>query len=419
MRRAFQATIRSASAIAAPCAVFCLFAASARDVRCFAAAERTTRAQSSARSWKNAHSNCENAESFREANWHCSWSKHAEVLPQPSMKNECKTTHGRLGGLTHDRVVNGAGATSPARQLIAMRAMRTRRRKQQHWSSAVILAESTLFAEYQQSFAATTGLKIELRCAQAKKPARESQRGLREIRIPVRYGNRVMAFLETSFALLKVPPVVNGNGRNGGIEAQSATATTDTAGAADAGIRSLAPEQSAGVASLLTIFSRQLADWFVRHAASDPRRSSIREFHAREWIEAHYHEPITLADAAAAMDLSIWYFSHRFRAMTGTNFQEFLRRTRVAHAQRLLADPQLPVLEVAKAVGFGSISQFVRVFRRVVGQPAGEFRAAIQSRSGSAPDSFVRPSVPRVNGAAGQSTRPAHSANGSAQRAVA
>lgn len=324
------------------------------------------------------------------------------------MKNDYQTTLVRTAGGSLFRVAKRRSRYVPD----PLVATRSRHRKQKHWSSAAILAESRLFVEYQQALAATTGLALELRCAHPKKDVRATAPGLRKIRVPVRYGNRVMAFLETAAILAKTPGATHGPTGNGGGGGPPATTNAEVVGATAGGIRPLTPEQFAGITHLLAIFSRQLADWFVRHAASDPRRSSIREFRAREWIEAHFHEPITLNDAAAAMNLSICYFSKRFLAMTGTNFREFLWRTRVAHAKRLLADPQLSIFEAANAVGFGSISQFGRIFRRIVGQSAGEFRADIQARPNSTPDSVMNSPTLRSGGDSGSLARLATGTDG-------
>ncbi|MEK7782224.1 MAG: helix-turn-helix transcriptional regulator [Verrucomicrobiota bacterium] len=58
----------------------------------------------------------------------------------------------------------------------------------------------------------------------------------------------------------------------------------------------------------------------------------------------------------------------QFRKATGLSFTEFVSRTRVEQAKKLLLNPNLRISEVAFAVGFQSISNFNRMFKRIVGR---------------------------------------------------
>ena len=48
-------------------------------------------------------------------------------------------------------------------------------------------------------------------------------------------------------------------------------------------------------------------------------------------------------------------------------FTEFLSRTRVESAKKLLLRPNLRISEIAYEVGFQSLTHFNRVFRKLVG----------------------------------------------------
>jgi len=56
-------------------------------------------------------------------------------------------------------------------------------------------------------------------------------------------------------------------------------------------------------------------------------------------------------------------------------FVDYVARVRVEKAKVLLQNPQRRISEVAFEVGFQSISQFDRVFKRIVGQSPRRFRA--------------------------------------------
>jgi AraC-like DNA-binding protein len=59
----------------------------------------------------------------------------------------------------------------------------------------------------------------------------------------------------------------------------------------------------------------------------------------------------------------------------GTSFREELRHARMHHAADLLAETDIKVEAVARAVGYASVSHFHDSFRRVLGTTPTKFRA--------------------------------------------
>ena len=55
---------------------------------------------------------------------------------------------------------------------------------------------------------------------------------------------------------------------------------------------------------------------------------------------------------------------------------QYLVRSRLRHAARLLADEERPITDVAFEVGFGDLSNFVRTFHRAAGVSPRRFRQA-------------------------------------------
>ena len=102
------------------------------------------------------------------------------------------------------------------------------------------------------------------------------------------------------------------------------------------------------------------------------------------YIDRHFREPLTLADAAAQAHLSPNYFSERFRTVTGTSFQSYLQERRLRFARSLLTSTSLSVTEVCHAAVFNSPSHFGRAFRRRYGMAPSARRAATVQRSRSA-----------------------------------
>ena len=136
------------------------------------------------------------------------------------------------------------------------------------------------------------------------------------------------------------------------------------------------PNQLRAMKQLLTLFAQHLgaqADrlWSVPQA-SEP----LTVMRAKEFIQANFTEPVSLAQVAAAVHVSPFHLCRVFRAATGVTLTEYVSRLRVEKAKRLLADASVRVSEVAYATGFGSISQFNTVFRKCVGKTPTQYRSA-------------------------------------------
>ncbi len=89
---------------------------------------------------------------------------------------------------------------------------------------------------------------------------------------------------------------------------------------------------------------------------------------AAEVAKRRMHEPLRVADLAEAACMSEPTFYRAFRNEFGITPVAYLTRLRVDRAKQLLADPDRSVTDVAAAVGFGSVSHFIRVYRDHVGQ---------------------------------------------------
>ena len=94
------------------------------------------------------------------------------------------------------------------------------------------------------------------------------------------------------------------------------------------------------------------------------------------WIDAHSHRDIDLEQAAAQAGISPFHFLRLFSGVLGVTPHQYLVRSRLRHAARLLADDGISVTDVAYDVGFGDLSNFVRTFHRAAGVSPGKFREA-------------------------------------------
>jgi AraC family transcriptional regulator len=112
-------------------------------------------------------------------------------------------------------------------------------------------------------------------------------------------------------------------------------------------------------------------------------RDRRRAVEAVAWLEAHAHQRVALDAAAGAAGLSPFHFLRTFADVVGVTPHQYVVRTRLRRAARLLAATARPVTDVAYDVGFSDLSNFVRTFRRAAGVSPGRFRAAARNlRSG-------------------------------------
>ena len=98
------------------------------------------------------------------------------------------------------------------------------------------------------------------------------------------------------------------------------------------------------------------------------------------WIEANSHQQIDLERAAAEAGISPFHFLRLFANVLGVTPHQYLLRSRLRHAARLLADDGLPITEIAYDVGFGDLSNFVRTFHRAAGVSPRRFREAARGK---------------------------------------
>jgi len=135
----------------------------------------------------------------------------------------------------------------------------------------------------------------------------------------------------------------------------------------------------AGVDELGLLFAARFVDVMSdrkRGAAAAPVRALDRRraITAALWIDAHSGEPIDLETTANEAGLSPYHFLRSFSKVLGVTPHQYLVRSRLRHAARLLADDSMPITDVALDVGFADLSNFVRTFHRAAGVSPRQFR---------------------------------------------
>ncbi|MEH2243503.1 response regulator transcription factor [Nostoc sp.] len=93
-----------------------------------------------------------------------------------------------------------------------------------------------------------------------------------------------------------------------------------------------------------------------------------------DFIEAHYHQGITLCDVAVAVGYSPAYLTNRVAKQTGETVNCWIVKRRMAGARSLLQNNNETVEKIAKALGYQDVSHFSRQFRQHHGLPPQAWR---------------------------------------------
>lgn len=127
--------------------------------------------------------------------------------------------------------------------------------------------------------------------------------------------------------------------------------------------RGIQPERDDGMESL------------SGESACDPAGSFVVR-QAVAYIENHCTEKISLTDVADACYVSQWHLSKLLNKYTEQNFYDLLNSARVAKAKNLMLDPSLRIGDISEMVGYIDTPHFSRVFKKLEGVSANEYRNA-------------------------------------------
>jgi AraC-like DNA-binding protein/ligand-binding sensor protein len=201
--------------------------------------------------------------------------------------------------------------------------------------------------------------------------------GLCETAVPVRVGENLIAFLHTGQILVHHPDRASFNRVARTVIKWGADVDLKQVEEAYYNTRVLSPKQYESLIRLLTIFAGHLASCgnMLPLEASGKEPTAITR--ARDHIRDHFADELSLGLVAKAVNMSANYFSEKFKQTTGMRFVEYVARSRIEKARNLLQNPKLRISEVAFDVGFQSLSQFNRAFRRITGQSPRNYRASL------------------------------------------
>src|ERR1700693_4333624 len=139
----------------------------------------------------------------------------------------------------------------------------------------------------------------------------------------------------------------------------------------------LSSDRYRAVLRVLSISGPHLSILSNQRALRRENDESTNMTRARQFIEDHQAEPLSLGRIAHVANVSRHYFCKMFKKATGINFVDYLSRVRVEKSKTLLLNPNSRISEVAFACGFQSMTNFNRAFKRVVRRSPTQFREAL------------------------------------------
>ena len=86
------------------------------------------------------------------------------------------------------------------------------------------------------------------------------------------------------------------------------------------------------------------------------------------YVRNHFSEDTDERELARSLGMSYSYFSRSFKRVTGMTFKQYLNRTRVNQAEKMLCRGNASVSEIATRCGYNSISYFISVYKNITGK---------------------------------------------------
>lgn len=93
----------------------------------------------------------------------------------------------------------------------------------------------------------------------------------------------------------------------------------------------------------------------------------------------------SISELAQEVRLSPTHLRRLFQQETGRHLSHVLLERKLMNAAHLLASTDMPVKEIAYAVGYGHHSSFVRAFERGFGRAPKDYRDSAQDKAGEPP----------------------------------
>jgi AraC-like DNA-binding protein len=197
--------------------------------------------------------------------------------------------------------------------------------------------------------------------------------GLTETAVPVKLGQRTIGYLRIGQVLRHLPVKSDTTKVGRELERHGLRLTGEIRKAWEKNPL-IMPDKYNALIRLLTFFADQLSALTNQIVLENQNAEPPLVQRARDYIAQHKTEPLSLSAVAKAAGASVFHFCKVFHKATGLKFTDYVARVRLEEARTQLLNPNRRISQVAYDVGFQSLTQFNRMFKRVFGQSPSEFR---------------------------------------------
>lgn len=133
------------------------------------------------------------------------------------------------------------------------------------------------------------------------------------------------------------------------------------------------------VISTSSVYERldRLPDAYLEAQLNGPCDQQFHSLHvrlAKEYVDRHLPEDVSLAKVADVIAISPSYLSRIFLKEVGESFSDYVIRKKTDHSKKLLRETNLKVYEIAEKLGYSNPHYFSKLFKERVGMTPLEYR---------------------------------------------
>lgn len=114
---------------------------------------------------------------------------------------------------------------------------------------------------------------------------------------------------------------------------------------------------------IFNVLSGSCGKQFLQSIINIQKADKIYEVNS--WIKQNYKTPFTVEKLASKLNMSVSAFHQKFKCAVGMGPLQCQKRLRLTEARRLMIDKNMSVTEAAFDVGYESVSQFIRDYRKM------------------------------------------------------
>ncbi len=129
---------------------------------------------------------------------------------------------------------------------------------------------------------------------------------------------------------------------------------------------------------MLILISKGYGEDYI--SPKDPSNTEKKMLDIAKYIHLHYMDTMSLDYLAKTFFISQHYLSHKFKEVTGFTVTDYIHSIRIKKTQELLVSTNKKIIEISQTCGFGSVSQFQRIFKKYCHMTPRQFRK-INSKS--------------------------------------